>query len=94
MNEQSNIRLLYPLNVWALSFGSAVGWGAFFMMPGSLFLPLAGPVGSIIAIAIASIAMLIIGANFCKLAQKYRDNGGFYAYVREAMGHDHAFLAA
>ena len=92
MNEQSNIRLLYPLNVWALSFGSAVGWGAFFMMPGSLFLPLAGPVGSIIAIAIASIAMLIIGANFCRLAQKYQDNGGFFTYVREVMGYDHAFL--
>lgn len=64
------------------------------MMPGNLFLPHAGPVGSIIAIALGSIAMLIIGANFCKLAQKYRDNGGFFAYVRETMGHDHAFLAA
>ena len=89
----NNVRLLYPLNVWALSFGCAVGWGAF-MMPGNLFLPHAGPVGSIIAIALGSIAMLIIGANFCKLAQKYRDNGGFFAYVREIMGHDHAFLAA
>lgn len=91
--EKENVRLLYPLNVWGLSFGCAVGWGAF-MMPGNLFLPHAGPVGSIIAIALGSIAMLIIGANFCKLAQKYRDNGGFFAYVREVMGHDHAFLAA
>ena len=91
--ESSNTRLLYPLNVWGLSFGCAVGWGAF-MMPGNLFLPHAGPVGSIIAIALSSIAMLIIGANFCKLAQKYRDNGGFFAYVREVMGYDHAFLAA
>ncbi len=91
--KNTNVRLLYPLNVWALSFGCAVGWGAF-MMPGNLFLPHAGPVGSIIAIALGSIAMLIIGANFCKLAQKYRDNGGFFAYVRETMGHDHAFLAA
>jgi len=91
--ETANAHLLYPLNVWALSFGCAVGWGAF-MMPGSLFLPHAGPVGSILAIALSSAAMLIIGANFCKLAQKYRDNGGFFAYVREVMGHDHAFLAA
>lgn len=91
--ENTNVRLLSSLNVWGLSFGCAVGWGAF-MMPGNLFLPHAGPVGSIIAIALGSIAMLIIGANFCKLAQKYRDNGGFFAYVREVMGHDHAFLAA
>ena len=92
-SENTNVRLLYPLNVWGLSFGCAVGWGAF-MMPGNLFLSHAGPVGSIIAIALGSAAMLIIGANFCKLAQKYRDNGGFFAYVREAMGHDHAFLVA
>ena len=78
--KKENVRLLYPLNVWGLSFGCAVGWGAF-MMPGNLFLPHAGPVGSIIAIALGSIAMLIIGANFCKLAQKYRDNGGLmYGY--------------
>ena len=92
-SPNNNVRLLYPLNVWALSFGCAVGWGAF-MMPGNLFLPHAGPVGSILAIALGSITMLIIGANFCKLAQKYRDNGGFYAYVQQVMGHDHAFLAA
>lgn len=91
--ESSNVRLLYPLNVWGLSFGCAVGWGAF-MMPGNLFLPHAGPVGSIIAIALGCLVMLVIGANFCKLAEKYRDNGGFFAYVREVMGHDHSFLAA
>ena len=92
MNQHSNTRLLYPLNVWGLSLGCAVGWGAF-MMPGNSFLPVAGPVGSIISIALASAAMLVIAANFCKLAQKYRDNGGFFAYVREVMGYDHAFLA-
>ncbi len=92
--ENSGVRLLYPLNIWGMSLGCAVGWGAFYMMPGNLFLPNAGPVGSIIAIALASIAMLIIGANFCKLAQKYHDNGGFFAYVRDVMGYDHAFLTA
>jgi len=61
-SPNNNVRLLYPLNVWALSFGCAVGWGAF-MMPGNLFLPHAGPVGSILAIALGSITMLIIGAN-------------------------------
>ncbi len=91
--EKTNTRLLYPLNVWGLSFGCAVGWGAF-MLPGNLFLPHAGPVGSIIAITLGGLAMLIIGANFCALAPKYRDNGGLFAYVREVMGYDHAFLTA
>ena len=39
---------LSPLNVWALSFGCAVGWGAF-VMPGTTFLPIAGPLGTVLA---------------------------------------------
>lgn len=89
----SNTNLLSPINVWGLSLGCAVGWGAF-MLPGNLFLPNAGPVGSIIAIALGSVIMLIIGSNFCALAKKYPGNGGFFAYVRESMGYDHAFLTA
>lgn len=89
----NNVRLLTILNVWGLSFGCAVGWGAF-MMPGNLFLPNAGPVGSILAIIFGGLVMLIIGANFCSLAEKMQDSGGFFAYTREIMGHDHAFLVA
>ena len=38
-------RYLSPLDVWAIAFGCTIGWGAF-MMPGSTFLPVAGPLGS------------------------------------------------
>lgn len=55
-------RYLSPLNVWALSFGCAVGWGAF-MMPGTTFLPIAGPLGTGIGMVLGSVVMLIIGAN-------------------------------
>ena len=92
-NDAAKNRVLYPLNVWALSFGCAVGWGAF-VMPGNLFLPYAGPVGSAIAIAIGGLFMLVIGVNFCTLAVRYQGNGGIYAYTKEILGHDHAFLAA
>ncbi|WP_027406074.1 amino acid permease [Anaerovibrio sp. RM50] len=91
--ENNNTGLLTALNVWGLSFGCAVGWGAF-MMPGNLFLPHAGPVGSILAIGLGGLIMLIIGANFCALAGKYHDNGGFFTYAKKIMGHDHAFLMA
>ncbi|MBE6100304.1 MAG: amino acid permease [Anaerovibrio sp.] len=90
--ETNKGHLLTLLNVWGLSFGCAVGWGAF-MLPGNLFLPHAGPVGSILAIILGGLIMLIIGANFCTLAEKMQDSGGFFAYTREIMGHDHAFLA-
>ena len=91
--ENGRERLLYPLNVWALSFGCAVGWGAF-VMPGNMFLPTGGPAGTMIAILLSGVIMVVIGANFCRMAEKYRDNGGIYAYTRELLGHDHAFLAA
>ncbi|MBE6106942.1 amino acid permease [Anaerovibrio lipolyticus] len=90
--ETNKGHLLTLLNVWGLSFGCAVGWGAF-MLPGNLFLPNAGPVGSILAIILGGLIMLIIGSNFCMLAGKMQDSGGFFAYTREIMGHDHAFLA-
>ena len=91
--DPSKLRLLYPLNVWALSFGCAVGWGAF-VMPGTLFLPNAGPIGSAMAVFIGGLAMLVIGANFCFMAEKYKGNGGIYAYTKKKLGRDHAFLAA
>ena len=93
MQDAAKDRLLYPLNVWALSFGCAVGWGAF-MMPGNLFLPNAGPIGSALAILIGGISMIIIGYNFCRLAVRYQGNGGIYAYTKNLLGYDHAFLAA
>ncbi len=89
--ERSN--LLSPIHVWALSLGCAVGWGAF-MVPANLFIPTAGPLGTVLAMAISTMLLLIIAANFCKLAEKYHDDGGIVAYVRNILGHDHAFLAA
>ena len=44
---------LSPLNVWALSLGCAVGWGAF-VMPGTTFLPAAGPLGTALGIAVGA----------------------------------------
>ena len=43
-------RYISPLGAWALSFGCAVGWGAF-VMPGTTFLPMAGPLGTALGIA-------------------------------------------
>ena len=39
------------LSAWALSFGCAVGWGAF-VMPATTLLPIAGPLGTVIAIVL------------------------------------------
>ena len=84
---------LSPLNVWALSFGCAVGWGAF-VMPGTTFLPAAGPLGSAIGLLIGGIIMFLIGANYWYLMNKFKKAGGTLTYAIETFGYDHGFLCS
>ncbi len=92
--EQNKLtKYLSPLGVWALSFGCAVGWGAF-VMPGTTFLPIAGPVGTVIGLAVGAIIMMVIGRNYYYLMNRYPDAGGTYSYTKLVLGHDHGFLSA
>ena len=86
-------RYLSPISVWALSFGCAVGWGAF-VMPGTTFLPKAGPLGTALGIGIGAVIMLIIGMNYHYLMNKYPDAGGTLTYAAKIFGYDHGFLSA
>ncbi len=80
-------------DVWAMAFGCMVGWGAF-VMPGTTFLPAAGPAGTVIALTLGTLLMLIIGANFSFLMAHSPSTGGVYSYTKSAFGRDHAFLAS
>ena len=84
---------LSPLNVWALSFGCAVGWGAF-VMPGTTFLPIAGPLGTALGMLIGGIIMLLIGYNYHFMMNRYPDAGGTYSYAKKVLGYDHGFLSS
>lgn len=86
-------KYLSPLSVWALSFGCAVGWGSF-VMPGTTFLPAAGPVGTVIGIVIGAVVMFIIGMNYHYLMNRYPDAGGALTYTIKAFGYDYGFLSA
>ncbi|MBQ4480122.1 MAG: amino acid permease [Victivallales bacterium] len=86
-------RYLSPLDVWAMAFGCMVGWGSF-VMPSSTFLPLAGPAGTIIAMAIGLAIMLVIGYCVSFLMMRTTRTGGIYSYTKEAFGRDHAFLCS
>ena len=86
-------KYLSPISVWALSFGCAVGWGAF-VMPGTTFLPAAGPLGTALGIGIGAVVMLIIGMNYHFLMNKYPDAGGTMTYATKAFGYDHGFLSS
>ena len=84
---------LSPLAVWALSFGCAVGWGSF-VMPGTTFLPAAGPLGTVLGIVIGAVIMWIIGVNYHYLMNKFPDAGGTLTYTVRSFGYDHGFLSA
>ena len=86
-------KYLSPLGAWALAFGCAVGWGSF-VMPGTTFLPLAGPVGTAIGLAVSAAIMMVIGYNYHFLMQRFPDAGGTYSYTKECFNHDHGFLSA
>lgn len=86
-------RYLSPVGAWALAFGCTVGWGAF-IMPGTTFLPTAGPMGTIIGMSIGTALMLIISYNYHYLMNHYAGSGGAFTYTKEAFGYDHGFLCA
>jgi amino acid transporter len=91
-NARALDRYLSPLDVWALAFGCMVGWGVF-AMPGTTFLPVAGPAGTVAAMLIGMAVTLVIGSNFTYLMSRTSMTGGVYSYTKEAFGRDHAFLS-
>lgn len=80
-------------DVWAMAFGCMIGWGAF-VMPGTTFLPIAGPAGTIISMFVGMLLMIVIGYNFSYLITHSSRTGGVYSYTKEAFGRDHAFLSS
>ena len=86
-------RYLSPVDVWGLAFGCMVGWGVF-AMPGTTFLPVAGPAGTLIALTIGMFIMLLIARNFSYLMGRTSITGGVYSYAKEAFGRDHAFISS
>ena len=86
-------RKLTPLNVWSLAFGCVIGWSAF-VMPGGVFLINAGPLGTLIAMELATFVMLIISYNYSYMINKFPMNGGEFIYAKMAFGVNHGFLCA
>ena len=91
--DKHNTRYLSVFGAWALAFGCSVGWGSF-VMPGTTFLPIAGPLGATIGIIAGSLTMFIPAMNFHYLMHRYQDGGGTYTYTKNCFGYDHGFLSA
>ena len=76
---------LSPLAVIALSFGYAVGWGSF-VMPGTTFLPGAGPLGTVIGILIGAVAMSVFALNYHRMILREPGPGRAFQPVRSEAG--------
>ncbi len=84
---------LSVVNVWALALGCIIGWGAF-VMPGNTFLGKAGPLGTFIAMSIATLIMVIIAFNYNYMINKFPVAGGEFTYTQKAFGGNHAFICS
>ena len=91
-NHQGVMKAFLPLRIWALAFGCVIGWGSF-VMPGTTFLPDAGPLGTVIGVVIAAAFMLIVCVNYGYLGRRIPGEGGTYVYTKSLLGIDHAFFA-
>ena len=88
-----NIKNISILGAFALSVGTAIGWGSFVLI-GSSYVAKAGPLGSIIALIVGMLIMIVVGYNYHYMMNKYQDNGGIYSFAKHTIGSDHAFLIA
>lgn len=84
---------LSPLAVWALSVGTAIGWGSL-VVTSKTYLTLAGPMGSVIGLLVGFVMMLMVANHYHFLANRYPGTGGLYNYVKYIFGYDRAFLVA
>ena len=63
-------------------------------MPGSIFLPNAGPMGTLIAMELGIMVMLIISYNYSYMIKKFPLTGGEFIYAKMAFGEEHGYLCA
>ncbi|RWZ55047.1 APC family permease [Halobacillus fulvus] len=84
-------KTLKPHWVWAIAFGSAIGWGAF-VLPTD-WISQAGPIGVVIGILLGALLMMIIGVSYGFLIEKFPVTGGEFAYAYIGFGRHFAFMA-
>ena len=79
------------LCAWALSFGCALGWGAF-VMPATTLLPIAGPLGTVVALVLGAVLMGVIAYNFHIMMNRIPGTGSVFSFTKQLFGYDHSFL--
>lgn len=84
-------RSMRPLDVWALALGAIIGWGCF-VLPGTAFLPKAGPGGTAAGMLIGALLIIVIAVSYGYLIRQFPLSGGEFVYTKEALGKRNAFV--
>ena len=84
-------RVMRPVDVWGLALGAIIGWGCF-VLPGTAFLPKAGPGGTAMGMLIGALLIIVIAVSFGYLIRKFPISGGEFIYAKEAFGKRNAFV--
>lgn len=80
-----------PIDVWGLALGAIIGWGCF-VLPGTAFLPKAGPAGTAVGMLIGALLIIVIAISYGYLINTYPLSGGEFVYTKEALGKRNAFV--
>lgn len=84
-------KVMRPIDVWGLALGAIIGWGCF-VLPGTTFLPKAGPAGTAAGMLIGALLVIVIAISYGYLIRTYPLSGGEFVYTKEAMGKRSAFV--
>lgn len=84
-------KAMRPIDVWGLALGAIIGWGCF-VLPGSAFLPKAGPAGTALGMLIGALLIIVIALSYGYLIRKFPVSGGEFVYTKEAIGKKNAFI--
>ncbi|NJB69144.1 amino acid transporter [Desulfobaculum xiamenense] len=82
---------LSPAQVWALALGSIVGWGCF-VLPGDMFLPQAGPLGTLTGFIIGAFLLCFVAVCYSYMIKYAPVAGGAFAYAYVGFGPTAAFI--
>ena len=89
-NRSSLSRVLGRIDVFAIGFGTMVGWT--WVMMATTWLTKAGFLGTILAFAIGTLIIMGVGAAYGELASALPLAGGEVVYIYRAMGGRAAWL--
>ena len=74
---------LRKIDIWSLALGAIIGWGCF-VLPGTDFLPKAGPMGAILGLLLGAVVISIISFSYGYMIQKFPLSGGEFVYADSA----------